>query len=57
MPAKKGSAPWNKGTSQGWLNAKGYRNGETQPRLSGAFGVAQTTISQIVTGKSWRHVA
>ena len=25
MPAKKGSVPWNKGTSQGWLNAKGYR--------------------------------
>jgi len=25
MPAKKGSTPWNKGTSSGWLNAKGYR--------------------------------
>lgn len=25
MPAKKGSIPWNKGTSTGWLNAKGYR--------------------------------
>ena len=25
MPAKKGSTPWNKGTSSGWINAKGYR--------------------------------
>ena len=25
MPAKKGTEPWNKGTSAGWINAKGYR--------------------------------
>jgi hypothetical protein len=25
MPAKKGFTPWNKGTSAGWTNAKGYR--------------------------------
>jgi hypothetical protein len=25
MPAKAGSTPWNKGTSVGWINAKGYR--------------------------------
>ena len=25
MPAKKGSIPWNKGTSAGWIDAKGYR--------------------------------
>lgn len=25
MPAAKGTAPWNKGTSKGWINSKGYR--------------------------------
>ena len=25
MPAKKGSTPWNKGASKGWVNARGYR--------------------------------
>lgn len=34
-----------------------YALGATQSDLSGDFGVAQTTISQIVTGKSWRHVS
>ena len=25
MSAPKGSTPWNKGTSKGWIDAKGYR--------------------------------
>lgn len=25
MAARKGSAPWNKGTSTGWINGRGYR--------------------------------
>lgn len=25
MAPKKGNIPWNKGTSKGWINAKGYR--------------------------------
>lgn len=25
MPAPKGSIPWNKGTSTGWVNGRGYR--------------------------------
>lgn len=25
MPAAKGTAPWNKGTSQGWTDKRGYR--------------------------------
>jgi hypothetical protein len=33
MGAAKGSVPWNKGSSKGWLNSKGYReiriNGKT----------------------------
>ena len=33
-----------------------YKTGETQDSLAAAFGVKQTTISQIVLGKIWRHV-
>jgi hypothetical protein len=32
MPAKKGSTPWNKGTSAGWSNAKGYREVRVEGR-------------------------
>jgi hypothetical protein len=33
MPAKKGSVPWNRGTSKGWINARGYREIRVNGRI------------------------
>ncbi len=33
-----------------------YSNGETQKEIGATFGVRQTTISRIVTGRSWKHI-
>jgi hypothetical protein len=34
-----------------------YANGETQASLAAEFGVASSRISQMCTGKTWKHLA
>lgn len=34
-----------------------FRHGETQTAIAKAYGVDQTTVSRVVLGRTWRHVA
>lgn len=39
------------------IREKFWCDGVTQPRLAADFGVAQSTVSDILTAKTWRWLA
>jgi len=43
--------------AQVWLIRERYAAGETQRQIGAAFGVSASTVSAIVTGKTWRWLA
>ena len=48
MPDKKGSTPWNKGVSKGWINGRGYR----EIRIDGKVVKEHRHIMAQILGRS-----
>lgn len=60
---KNGGAPTGEAHHQSRVDAESvrriraqYASGQSQYSLSREFGISQPTVSQIVLGKTWRHV-